>query len=111
MVYGGWIARAPYGPTANKSCLKNVVKVAKRGILSRDKPVGVDPDGESRLVYRVSYRTNCEGSTVMRFNPGYRTRRKGSHMTIDLVSLQSRDGARRVFAGPGSQSITKREAP
>ena len=34
-----------------------------------------------------------------------------SHMTIDLASLQSQDGARRVFAGPGSQSITKREAP
>ena len=34
-----------------------------------------------------------------------------SHMTIDLASLQSRDGARRVFAGPGSQSTTKREAP
>ena len=26
-------------------------------------------------------------------------------MAIDLASLQSRDGARRVFAGPGSQSI------
>ena len=25
-----------------------------------------------------------------------------SRMTIDLASLQSRDGARRVFAGPGS---------
>ena len=24
-----------------------------------------------------------------------------SHMTIDLASLQSRNGARRVFAGPG----------
>ena len=34
-----------------------------------------------------------------------------SHMTIDLASLQSRDGARRVFAGRGSKSITKREAP
>ena len=34
-----------------------------------------------------------------------------SHMTIDLASLQSRNGARRVFAGPDSQSITKREAP
>ena len=34
-----------------------------------------------------------------------------SHQTIDLASLQSRDGARRVFAGPGSHSITKREAP
>ena len=34
-----------------------------------------------------------------------------SHQAIDLASLQSRDGARRVFAGPGSHSITKREAP
>ena len=32
-----------------------------------------------------------------------------NHMTVDLASLQSRDGARRVSAGPGSQSITKRE--
>ena len=34
-----------------------------------------------------------------------------SHMTIDIASLQSRDGARWVFAGPGPQSITKPEAP
>ena len=27
-----------------------------------------------------------------------------SHMTIDLASLQSRDGARRVFAGPGGNT-------
>ena len=32
------------------------------------------------------------------------------YMTIELASLQRRDGARRVFDGPGSQSI-KREAP
>ena len=34
-----------------------------------------------------------------------------SHQIIDIASLQSRDGARRVFAGPGLHSITKREAP
>ena len=33
-----------------------------------------------------------------------------SHMTIDLASLQSRDGARRVFAGPGSHSNHARSA-
>ncbi|CAM9974897.1 unnamed protein product [Sphacelaria rigidula] len=34
-----------------------------------------------------------------------------SHMTVDLVSLQSGVGAHRVFAGPGSQSMIKHEAP
>ena len=28
-------------------------------------------------------------------------------MTIDLASLQSRDGARRVFAGPGGGDVRK----
>ena len=31
-----------------------------------------------------------------------------SHQTTDLASLQSRDGALRVFAGPGSHSVNKR---
>ena len=34
-----------------------------------------------------------------------------SHETMDLASLQSRDGARRPFAGQGSHSVTKREVP
>ena len=33
------------------------------------------------------------------------------HENNDLASLQGRYGARRGFAGPGSQSITKRGGP